>query len=201
MHYESIYQVNDTTRLVAVYDDFAETWHEIANNVGIKAQTIATARGYREVMSGDGHEDALCTIIGDSTYQGIPQLIPDFIGNYFEGYNGAVESTDQDISWLVINLTGYSQGEWHNAVIYSDTFGGVEDLREFYRDTLQPTFRGENFIVKTETAKVFTAEDGETTTQWNEDHSAEYAFVTEEHFEITEAFAKENFPSLFEVVA
>ena len=201
MEHKSIYQVNDTTRLVAVYDNFADQWHEVANNVGIKVQTIRAARGYRDVMSGDDHENALCTIIGDSTYQGKTQLIPTFIDSYFEGYNTSAESTDLDVSWLMVNLTGYSQGEWHEAVIYTDTFGGVADLREFYRNTLQPTFRGENFIVKTETAKVFTAEDGETITQWNEDNSAEYAFVTEEHFEITEAFAKENFTSLFEVIA
>jgi hypothetical protein len=201
MEHKSIYQVNDTTRLVAVYDDFADQWHEVANNVGIKVQTIQASRGIRDVMSGDDHENALCTIIGDSTYQGKTQLIPTFIDSYFQGYNATLESTDLDVSWLIVNLTGYSQGEWHEAVIYTVDFGGVADLREFYTNTLLPTFRNENYFVKVETAKVFTAEDGETLTQWNEDENVEYAFVTEEHFEITEAFAKENFPSLFEVVA
>jgi hypothetical protein len=198
MEHKSIYQVNDTTRLVAVYDDFAEQWHEVANNVGIKVQTIGAARGYRDVMSGDDHENALCTIIGDSTYQGKTQLIPTFIDSYFQGYNATLESTDLDVSWLVVNLTGYSQGEWHEAVIYTVDFGGVADLREFYKDTLLPTFRGENYVIKVETAKVFTAEDGETITKWEHDVSEDYIGITEEHFEITEAFAKENFPSLFE---
>jgi hypothetical protein len=65
----------------------------------------------------------------------------------------------------IVELRGYSQGEYASALIYSENWAGTS--LEVIEQDLKSWFRGDVYTLTLEKAKVFTASDGETITNWD----------------------------------
>lgn len=98
------------------------------------------------------------------------------------GYKGAAET-----------VRGYSQGEWLDVFVYCKQ-ADAERL-PFYVAEFENFYRGEIYEATLETAKVFTAEDGEKVTIWQKAESLS-GFVCDDqdklHKFALEAFGKEG---------
>lgn len=74
-----------------------------------------------------------------------------------------------------VSLTGYSQGEWAEIVVYGKNVnleldGVIEDIKAW--------FRGEVYTLTTETLKTYTATDGEQVAEWVVDDAIGICLLT-----------------------
>ena len=171
-------------RAVARYDEYREDWTQVANERGIQVFTLNAPRGYLTAKTNDKHQEVLQMIATDYAYDRNKTEASNLIGTHFEAF--------KDISWLMVSFTGYSQGDWLEAVIYSDEGYGVADLKDVAED-LENIWRGECYVVSIEKPKVYTATDGSTLTEWLADEDYEDTYVVEEFFKLTEKFISEHY--------
>jgi hypothetical protein len=178
---DQVFQISQTVRVVAEYEQDYETIGEVANNIGIGVQTL--------------HHPSL--IRSYSTDDEIGSAIQGILSNGHD--NDEVEAqvswylTDNGIPFIITCLKGFSQGEWHDMVIYSPdkswTVGQLEGVAEHF-DAL---FAGEVYRVYVEHATVFTSPSGDTRTEWNADEDFDRTEVTEKLFTLNADFIKATF--------
>jgi hypothetical protein len=85
-----------------------------------------------------------------------------------------------------LTLQGYSQGEWHEVVVYGDY-----DLKDSIR-TLRDWYRGDIYVITLERLHVYTEEaTGQTIERW-EIEEAIGAVILDDHYTIEEC-VKDNF--------
>jgi hypothetical protein len=83
------------------------------------------------------------------------------------------------LSHAFVSLRGYSQGEWAEVVVYSDSelisyWGSVaEDLNAW--------FRGDVFSFELQTLKVYKAEDGTELARWNSDQHTGLVLISDSY--------------------
>jgi hypothetical protein len=65
----------------------------------------------------------------------------------------------------IVELNDVSQGEYAKALIYSENWAGSS--LDWIKESLESWFRGDVYTLTLEKAKVFTATDGETITNWD----------------------------------
>jgi hypothetical protein len=173
-----VFQISPTVRVVAEYEQDYETIGERADYMGLGIQTLRVPNHFISYSSDDEVKHEITEIVSEGI------LIEDSVTDYF---------TDNGIPFLVYGLKGFSQGEWHTIVIYDlkkewNTMGLESVAEEF--DAL---FAGEVYRVTVEHAKVFTAPDGDTRTEWTFDEDFNSTEVTEKLFSLNADFIKATF--------
>lgn len=192
--YQSVFPISETVRVVAEQYTNNETTAEYADGLFISLHTIQAARGIMEWNTDSGHSDAIATIISDSKYQGNFADTSLKIAKYFDNANQYAYRSPEDRPYAYVfhSFKGYSQGEWNDAVAYSNTYT-MESLEDMVNTRLDNFYKGELYLVSVERAKVFTALDGSTITEWHTDHNYEVHEVLEQFFVLTADFIYENY--------
>jgi hypothetical protein len=175
---EQVFQISPSVRVVADYEDEYDTIDQVARNIGLGVQTLKAPNNFTRYSTDDDAKTEIEEIVSDGT------LIEDAVSDYFTG---------EGIPFLIYGLKGFSQGEWHEMVIYSpDKTWEIEQLQGMaeYFDAL---FAGEVYRVSVEYAKVFTANDGETRTEWITDEDFGYSEVVEKLFTLNADWIKDTY--------
>jgi len=185
---EQVFQISPTVRVVADYEQDYETIGEVAKNIGIGVQTIQAPLHFIQYSTSDEFSDDIQAFIGEGLYTGnakVEELISEYL-------------TSQGVPFIITTLKGFSQGEWHTMVIYSPSKDenawtwSVEQLQGM-AEHFDALFAGEVYRVSVENAKVFTADDGETRTEWITDEDFGFTEITEKLFTLNADFVKDTF--------
>jgi hypothetical protein len=83
------------------------------------------------------------------------------------------------LSHAFVSLRGYSQGDWAEIVVYSDS-----DLITNWRgvkDDLNAWFRGDVFFFELQTLKTYTAEDGTTLARWDTEQHTGLVLISDSY--------------------
>jgi len=183
---EQVFQISPSVRVVADYEEDYDTIDQVARNIGLGVQTLHAPNNFTRYSTDDDAKTEIEEIVSDGT------LIEDAVSDYFTG---------EGIPFLIYGLKGFSQGEWHTMVIYDLrkewNAKGLESVAEDF----DARFAGEVYRVSVEYAKVFTANDGETRTEWITDEDFGYSEVVEKLFTLNADWIKDayGFEVLLEV--
>jgi len=175
---EQVFQISPTVRVVAEYEQDYETIGEVANNIGIGVQTLRVPNLFRKYSTDDEVKYEVDEIVSEGI------LIEDSVTDYF---------TDNGIPFLIYGLKGFSQGEWHTIVIYDLKKEWTIEQLSGVAEEFDALFAGEVYRVYVEHAKVFTAPDGDTRTEWSVDDDFDSTEVTEKLFTLNADFIKATF--------
>jgi hypothetical protein len=180
----SIFEIDSNTRVVAWHTGQYGSTDDYASELGVAIDTIQSARGMAHFGSNTELSNAIQTIVSDSVYQGDFANTKKQIGDYLTG---------QGIPHLFYELKGYGQGEWNDVVVYG-TKGdlGLDDLNSLM-ESVDTYYKGEVYLVNVERAKVYTADDGSTLTEWIQDEDYAYTEVIQEFFELDKDYVLNNF--------
>jgi hypothetical protein len=181
--HEQTFQLSPTLRVVADYSSDHEGVQEVVEMMDLGIQTIRVARGLRQYNTDDTYRDGIQEVIGDCLYKGIFERIHSAIRGYLK----------YDIPFIIKELRGYSQGEWHEVVIYDPKNVWTEAGLEGVYKELNAIFAGEVYRVWVQSAKVYTANDGDTITEWVGNDDYEAIEVTQELFQLNAEWVYDNY--------
>lgn len=180
----SIFEIDSNTRVVAWNTGQYCSTDEYARQLGITLDTIQSARGMATFSSNTELSNAIHTIIADSLYLGDFANTKTQISRYLDS---------KGVAHLFYELKGYGQGEWNDVVAYGENGTmALADL-EFLINSVDTYYKGEIYLVNVERAKIYTAEDGSTHTEWIQDEDYAYTEVIQEFFELDKEFVETNF--------
>ncbi len=180
----SIFEIDSNTRAVAYHTGQYGSTDDYASELGVTLETIQCARGITTFCSNSEYSNAIHTIIGDSLYQGDFANTEKQISKYLDS---------KGVPHLFYELKGYSQGEWSRVVAYGEKGTmALADL-EFLINSVDTYYKGEVYLVSIEKAKVYTADDGSTITEWEQDEDYAYTEVVQEFFELDKDYVLNNF--------
>lgn len=176
------YQLNETTRFTAQYEDtyLNPLDSVIGDDIGIFILRPEDKYTFDDVRSEHyGALDHFRLAFNHYTQSNYVELREEAISRYL-GLFG--------LRSLFTTLRGYSQSEWADVVIYARS----EDSNAYLEDSLkdiQRWFRGDMFTINHEEAKEFVAEDGERLTIWRTVDSIGGCFVdsNEDLYEMAQA--------------
>ena len=184
---EQVFQISPSVRVVADYEQDYETIGEVANNIGIGVQTLHYPSNFRSYSTDDEIGSAIQGILSNGVRTRTEAEAQ--ISKYL---------TDNGIPFVITCLKGLSQSEWHDMVIYSPSKDenawtwSVEQLQGI-TEHFDALFAGEVYRVSVENAKVFTANDGETRTEWITDEAFGFTEVVEKLFTLNADWIKDTF--------
>lgn len=171
---EQVFQISATQRVIAKVDEYPASLASIVKNYGLACATLYRPTLYSGDVSVEGDYSSYVQGIID---EGLKGWSPDDVER---GVSDALEGAG--VPFAVANLTGYGQGEWLDLVIWSpDKSWTVRGLGDVVTE-LDAVFSGDVYFVTVETAKVFTASDGETVTKWYSDDEFETLVAIEKLF-------------------
>ena len=171
---EQVFQLSATQRVVARVDEWPASIASVIKNYGLACATLNRPTLYSGDVSVEGDYSRDVQSIID---EGLKGWSPDSVE---AGVSDTL--TDAGVPFVIANLTGYGQGEWHDLVIWSpDKSWTVYDLDKVATE-VDAVFSGDVYFVTVETAKVFTASDGETVTRWYSDDEFEPLVAIEKLF-------------------
>jgi len=125
---------------------------------GVGIQTLSVSRYLYEVST----NDEVAKVVS---------RVKDSIHNY--SHDDYTEKRERVIgAWLTakgyayefISLQGYTQGDWAEVVVYAKS-DEIESLKPIIKD-VRAIWRGDVYTMTLQKSKVYTAEDGETLTDW-----------------------------------
>ena len=177
---EQEFMISPTVMVTAEYETDYETIDQRANDMGLGVETIRVANRLREYSTNDVHTTPIQNMVEIAT----PDYIGEHLASYFKAHN---------LAYVVTELKGFSQGEWHEMVIYALDDTWTTEQLEGVAEEFDALFAGEVYRVEVLNAKTYTATDGDTVTQWLHDDSFGYAQVTEKLFTLNADFIKETF--------
>ena len=177
---EQEFMISPTVMVVAEYETDYETIDERARDMGLGVETLRVSRGYREYSTMDEHTTPI---------QNIVEIVPnthhaEHLESYFKEHN---------LAYVIKELKGFSQGEWHDVVIYALDNAWTTEQLEGVAEEFDALFAGEVYRIEVLHAKTYTASDGDTVTQWLHDESFGYTQVTEKLFTLNADFIKDVF--------
>jgi hypothetical protein len=178
----SIFEIDSNTRAVAYHTGQYSSTDEYASELGVSLDTIQSARGMAHFGTDTELSNGIQSIVGDSVYQGDFANTKKQIGKYLDS---------KGVPHLFYELKGYSQGEWNEVVVYGKGLskGDLESLIK----SIDTYYKGEVYLVHIEKAKVYTADDGSTLTEWIQDEDYAYTEVIQEFFELDKDYVLNNF--------
>lgn len=168
--------LDDKTRAVAYYD---QSQVPLADVIGedFGVYTISNARWHNHITQGPLTDDLNRLSRAREYYDWDDDRFQRAIELYlaFRGLNHQF-----------LTLQGYSQGEWHEVVVYGDY-----ELKDSIR-TLRDWYRGDVYVIALETLHVYTEEaTGQTIERW-EIEEAIGAVILDDEYTI-EACVRDNF--------
>lgn len=181
----SIIMLDENTRVISTHSTQREITSVFAINQGIVLETIQSARGIAHYTGHSIHSNAIQDIIGEAIYLGDFGKVKGLISDYLN---------TEKVPHLFYELKGYSQGEWNEVVVYPITNPELYTLDELKNAMaeIDAYFKGETYLVQRQVAKVYTAFDNSTYTEWLDDENYGCVEVVQEFFEITKEFVDEN---------
>lgn len=157
------HELNENERLALYQETGGYSYDEILGDL-VSVQTVNISNRYRPLSTNDGHAAAIAEIV-------------ERLGSNTEATEAAISKHFEraGLSFKFVSLTGYSQGEWADVVLYAE---GVADWRPIVAEWLA-AWRGDVFTLSYETLKVYTATDGETIGEWVTNDSFSFIPLTD----------------------
>jgi hypothetical protein len=177
------FAISSTVRVVANYSqDQVEMADGMAKSMGLGMETLKVARGYREYSTMDEHTTPIQNMVEIAT----PEHLPEHLKAYFKTHN---------LNYVLTDLKGFSQGEWHDVVIYDNGTSSPWSLEQLnnFAEFVDALFAGEVYDVYVQNAKTYTADDGSTITQWETDEDFELITVPEKLFALNADFISSHY--------
>lgn len=175
---EQEFTISPSVRVVANYSDDHEGIDEVIANMGLAIHTLRVARNFREYKTETEFTDELTEIVDDET------LIEDSVTDYF---------TSEQVPFVIYHLKGFSQGEWHDVVIYDPKKSWTPEQLEGIGNYVDAIFSGEVYDVKVQQAKVYTAKDGSEVVEWLDSNEYFPETVTEKLFILKAEYIYDTF--------
>lgn len=148
-----IHEIDETTRLAASYDD---TRYALADIAGDGLNVFVLLQPSRMMDFSSGNLTDHLELIRDSWQ---PERVNHALALYF-GIVG--------VAYKRVTLTGYSQGEWAEVIVYNsspeDPAEWLEDPAAF--DDLRRWFAGDIYRVDLQKLVIYTAPNGNTMEVW-----------------------------------
>jgi len=184
---EKEFMISPTVMVTAEYETDYETIGERANDLGIGVQTLHHPTQFRQYSTDDEIGSAIQSILNNGHDRSeVEAQVTWYL-------------TDCDIPFIITCLKGFSQGEWHDMVIYSPDKSWTTEQLNGVAVEFDALFAGEVYRIEVLNAKTYTATDGDTVTKWIHDESFGYTQVTEKLFDLTAGFIKDTFDLEVEV--
>ena len=179
---EQEFAISSTVRVVANYSqDQVEMADGMAKAMGLGMETLKVSRGYREYSTMDEHTTPIKNMVEIAT----PEHLPEHLKAYFKANN---------LNYVIKELKGFSQGEWHDVVIYENTPDDwTSEQLDKFAEFVDALFAGEVYDVYVQNAKTYTANDGSTVTDWETDEDFEVITVPEKLFTLNADFISSHF--------
>ena len=184
---KSIFMVDEKTRAIAVYSLFQMGTDDYAKQLGIGLETIQCARGIRPFTADSDYSNGIQSLIGEALYSSYFDETKQQVKEYLKANNCPSVSYE---------LKGYGQGEWNDVVAYplnKDSALDENAILAIMENEIDPYYKGEVYLVIIQKAKVYTADDGSTYTEWLNDLDNPPVEVVQEFFEITQEFMESHF--------
>lgn len=181
---DQVFQISPTVRVVAEYEQDYETIDEVAKNVGIGIQTLRVPNNFYSYSTSDEYSDDIQAIIGMGQYNYEFDKVEPKVSEFL---------TAQGIPFIITCLKGFSQGEWHDVVVYDVTKTWTVEQLEGQAQEFDSLFAGEVYRVNVEHATVFTSPNGDTRTEWTIDESFETIQVVEKLFTLNADFVSVHY--------
>jgi hypothetical protein len=181
---EQEFMISPTVMVTAEYEMDYETIDQRANDIGLGVQTLHFPTQFRAYSTDDEWTNDIQAILGQGIYDGSHAETESKISEFL---------TNKGIPFIIANLKGFSQGEWHDMVIYSPDKSWTTEQLEGVAEEFDALFAGEVYRVEVLNAKTYTARDGDTVIKWIHDDSFGYTQVTEKLFTLNADFIKETF--------
>ena len=176
---EQEFMISPNVMVVAEYETDYETIDERAKDMGLGVETLRVSRGYMEYSTMDEHTTPIQNIIEIAT----PNY-SEHLASYFKAHN---------LAYVIKELKGFSQGEWHDLVIYALDDAWTTEQLEGVAEEFDALFAGEVYRVEVLNAKTYTATDGDIVTKWLHDESFGYTQVTKKLFTLNADFIQETY--------
>lgn len=157
------HELNENERLALYQETGSYSYDEILGDF-VSVQTVNISNRYSPLSTNDGHAAAIREIV-------------ERLGSDTETTESAISKhlTRAGLSFKFVSLTGYSQGDWADIVLYAEN---VEDWRPIVAEW-QAVWRGEVFTLAHETLKVYTAADGDQVGEWVTNDSFSFIPLTD----------------------
>lgn len=172
------FTISPSVRVVANYSEDYEGIDEVIANMGLAIHTLRVARNFTEYKTETEFTEGITEAVEDET------LIEDSVTDYF---------TYEQVPFVIYHLRGFSQGEWHDVVIYDPkrvwTTEGLTNIGEY----IDAMFAGEVYDVKVQQAKVYTAKDGSEVVEWLDSDEYFPETVTEKLFILKAEYIYDTF--------
>lgn len=172
-----IIEINDALRVAAYFDenntDGPFDWGTLF------VQTLRVARFMSELTSDDGHREPIKEILHNNPFTSFDGYTRAQLDKRDEWERDAITKhlTRAGLECRFIELRGYSQGEWLDAVIYAtpeyvgDWAGIVAEVEAWYR--------GDIYTLALEELQTYTAANGNTLEQWESVDAIGSCIITE----------------------
>lgn len=171
--------LDDKTRAVAYIDTSQIDLCDIVGD-GVGVYTISNARWYNAITQGPLTDDLNRLSRARDNYDWDDDRFQRAIELYL---------TMRGMNHQFLTLQGYSQGEWHEVVVYGDF-----DLKDMIK-AMRDWYRGDVYVITLETLHVYTEEaTGQTIERWEIEESIG-AVILDDQYTIEECIAN-NFSHL-----
>jgi hypothetical protein len=156
-------ELSETFR-VAAYPDYDASGPFDWGTVFV--QTLRAADRLSNLTSDDGHARPIAEIIENNPYRSFDGYTRERLDNRDKWNRDAITKhlTRAGFDCRFLDLRGYSQGEWHDIVIYAAA-GDITEWAGFERE-IEAWYRGEVYWLAFERLETYTNENGKTITQW-----------------------------------
>ena len=182
MSEQQIFQISADTRVVAKLDLYPRNIEQVVSDYGLGVETLMRPRYNSSFSVEAAHTDEVKDFIQEGENGASPEDIDEMISNYF---------TSRKVSYVIRELRGYSQGEWHKVVVWSPNYVYLEGELERVVDEIEAYYTNDVYEVFIEKAKTFTADDGEAVVQWRETDDS-YLEVVERLFTLDADWIRDN---------
>nr|DAW17391.1 MAG TPA: hypothetical protein [Caudoviricetes sp.] len=152
-------QISETERATADYSQCQTHYSDFIGD-DVELFVIESFRDdYSHLSADNEHAKAIRRFVESFNYYSHTnwrELLQRAISLYFHS---------KGLDCIFTDLRGYSQSEWATVVIYS-TDRECNDYLNQTAKTIDSWFKGDYYDISLESAKVYTAQDGDTITQW-----------------------------------
>jgi hypothetical protein len=156
-------ELSETFR-VAAYPDYDASGPFDWGTVFV--QTLRAADRLSKLTSDDGHARPIAEILHNNPHTSFDGYTRERLDKRDAWNRAAITKhlTRGGFDCRFLDLRGYSQGEWHDVVIYA-TAGDITEWSGFERE-IEAWYRGEVYWLAFEHLETYTNENGKTISQW-----------------------------------
>jgi len=177
---DQVFTISPYIRVVANYANDCESIQEVVENMGLAIQTLRVAKHFTEYKTHTEFTEGVEYVIASGVWDNTNQAVIDYF-------------TAEQVPFVIYNLKGFSQSEWHDVVIYDIKKTWTPEQLAGIGEYIDAMFAGEVYETKVQHAKVYTAKDGSEIVEWLDSEDYYPNTVTEKLFNLNADYILDTF--------